>query len=372
MARESYQFPKGSKVVVALSGGVDSSVTAALMKEAGYDVVAITMKTYASTAESACFKHGCCTLADIEDARSVSDRLGIPHYVVNMKANFEEKIVRPFVSDYLSGKTPNPCVRCNTYIKFDALLEQAQALGAVGVVTGHYAQIYHDPQKGLWTLGQGLDIQKDQSYVLFDLTQHQLKHTMLPLGGFEKPKVRALAESFGLSVSQKKDSYEICFIPDNDYGAFVKKYAGRAHLKGPIRLKDGPVVGEHEGAFRYTIGQRKRLNVPGYPGKCVVGIEDNTVIIGEESDIHLNHMVLERVHWHDEPVWEEEVIVQIRAHHSGVAGFVKPLKDDRVHVHFVEPVRAVTPGQAAVWYDANGFVLGGGWIQRGCHELPSG
>lgn len=359
----------GATVVVAMSGGVDSSVVAALLKDQGYHVVGITLKTYVSDEVSQGRAKGCCTLADVMDARKVAQTLDIPYYVVNSVDAFEQKVIQPFISEYLQGRTPNPCVVCNTEIKFDFLLQKAKELGAIAVATGHYARLHQDSATGKMHLLKAVDADKDQSYVLFDLKQEQLRHTLLPLGGYTKPEVRQLAQKYGLCVAGKKDSQEICFVGAQSYREFVQKKVLPGEFKrGDICLEDGTVVGTHGGLHLFTVGQKKGLGLNSYPGYSVARLDPQThQVIVKPDHSNLDQVaVVSGVHWLDAPQ-EGTYDVKIRYRHAGGAARVIPLQDSVARIEFKSPQRAITPGQAAVWY-GGAEVIGGGWIQ----SLPYG
>jgi tRNA-uridine 2-sulfurtransferase len=360
----SYHIPKGSTVVVAMSGGVDSSVVAALLKKDGFNVIGITLKTHASPETDPRREKGCCTLADVQDARLVAQALDIPYYVMNTIGPFDKKVIQPFIQDYLQGRTPNPCVVCNTEIKFDVLLQKAKDLGAVAVATGHYAQLSYDASKDKMRLFRAIDEDKDQSYVLFDLKQSQLKQMMLPLGSYPKSEVRKMAESFGLPVAEKRDSQEICFVGSQSYRQFVEKRVSPDQLKsGDICLTDGTVVGKHTGIHQFTIGQKKGLGLQRYPNYSVKKIDSShhRVVIQPDEVNHQSVIKVSRTNWVQDQA-TRSFVVKIRYKHAGASAIVKAITKDEVELHFEEPQRAVTPGQAAVWYDGT-EVMGGGWIE---------
>jgi tRNA-specific 2-thiouridylase len=347
------------RVVIAMSGGVDSSAAAALLKEQGHEVIGVTLRvwSYESTAQCG----SCCSPDDIDDARAVAETLGIPFYVANVEELFKDRVVSPFVTSYLNGKTPIPCVACNQDVKFGFLLKRARALGAK-LATGHYARV--SEQNGQYQLERGLDSNKDQSYFLFTLGQDDLKDVMFPIGDLTKAEVRAIAERYNLVTTHKADSMEICFVPDGNYARFVEKVAG-AQPTGEVVNAEGEVLGEHEGIHKYTIGQRRGLNVvaQGQP-MYVQRIEADTrrVVVGPAVQAERSTFHLLRPHWVDgEAPMGRTLTVKIRHRHAGSAARVT--KDPRGFdvVELEAPARAVTPGQAAVFYDGE-RVLGGGWI----------
>ncbi len=347
------------RVVVAMSGGVDSSAAAALLKEQGHEVIGMTLRvwSYESTAQCG----SCCSPDDIDDARAVAETLGIPFYVANVEELFKDRVVSPFVNSYLNGKTPIPCVACNQDVKFGFLLKRARALGAK-LATGHYAQVFETD--GHYRLERGLDAAKDQSYFLFTLGQDELKDLVFPIGHMKKADVRAIAERHGLVTTHKAESMEICFVPDGNYARFVEKVAG-PQPKGEVVSAEGEVLGEHEGIHKYTIGQRRGLNVmaQGQP-LYVQRIEADThrVVVGPAEQAERSTFHLLRPHWVDGAApMNRDLTVKIRHRHAGSPARVT--KDPRGFdvVELTAPARAVTPGQAAVFYDGE-RVLGGGWI----------
>lgn len=354
----------GKRVLVGMSGGVDSSVTAYLLKRDGWDVLGVTMKVWPQDCISRA-EDKCCGPSAIADARGVAHALGIPHYVVDEADEFEKLVIDYFSSEYRAGRTPNPCVMCNEKLKFGNLWTKARALGADYIATGHYAIIEHHDAHAV--LRKGLDGRKDQSYFLFSLRQPQLQRALTPLGGITKPEIRAIARKIGLKVADKVDSQEICFVPGNDYKAFLRSHLGEAEFhRGGIYDTDGNFLGEHEGIEMFTIGQRKGL--PGgspYPLYVIdIDAEHSRVIVGPESELVRGEFEIDNTNWLVEPpTGPFEVNVKIRYAHPGADAVVEPSENGRYRVRLVEPQRAITPGQAAVLY-VDDRVVGGGWIVR--------
>jgi tRNA-uridine 2-sulfurtransferase len=346
------------RVVVAMSGGVDSSAAAVLMQEAGHEVLGITLRVWSYGDAARC--GSCCSPEDIDDARAVADTLGIPFYVADAEELFRERVVQPFVDGYLQGRTPIPCVACNEDVKFGFLLRRARALGAK-LATGHYARIGNEG--GRLSLLRAKDAAKDQSYFLFTLGQEALADVLFPVGGLSKAEVRAVAERRGLPVSHKPESMEICFVPDGDYAGFVEKVAG-PQPHGEVVNALGQTLGQHAGIHRFTVGQRKGLGVSASEALYVERIDASSreVVVGPASALCRERFTVLRPAWVDTcPSPEETVQVRIRHRHPGAPARVSPLDAGRLSVELLEPLRAVTPGQAAVFYrDAQ--VLGGGWI----------
>ena len=344
-------------IAVAMSGGVDSSAAAALLKERGEEIVGLSMQLWRDNGR-------CCSLDDLWDARRVAMQLGIPYYVLNLEKDFETTVVAPFVATYLRGETPSPCILCNNYVKFHHLVERAAGIGADRVATGHYARVRYDATLGRWLLLRGRDRKKDQSYFLFGLTQEQLSKTLFPLGDLTKPEVRDIARRAGLPTSEKAESQEICFVEGRSYAVFVEQYAGlAANTEGEIVNEDGKVVGRHAGIHKYTVGQRKGLVATGTPQYVVrVEPETNRVFIG--NDPRSSRFTIRDANWIafeklTEPVRCE---VQIRNRFEPKPATVS-LVDGQVTVEFDEPQRAITPGQGAVFY-WDDVVVGGGWIKN--------
>ena len=355
------------KVVVGMSGGVDSSVAAYLLKEQGYDVIGVTMEIWKKDATEVVENEGgCCGITAVDDARRVAQKLGIPHYVMNFRDIFQEKVIDYFVKEYQLGHTPNPCIACNRYVKWEALLQRSLEIGADYIATGHYARIAQ-LENGRYAIQNSVTARKDQTYALYNLTQYQLSHTLMPVGAYNKDEIRQIAEKIGLQVAHKKDSQEICFVPDKDYAGFIERSTNRKIPKGNYVLADGTVIGEHKGITHYTIGQRKGLNLAmGHP-VFVTGIcpKTNEVVIGESEDLFKKELVCQNINFmamEDLPKGEERrVLAKIRYNHQGSMCTIRRTGEDEITAIFDEPQRAITPGQAVVFYE-NGYVAGGGTI----------
>ena len=360
------QNTKRPGALIAMSGGVDSSVAAWLMQQAGYDCTGITMRLTRNETLGQSGFHTCCSEKDIEDAAEVAFAMDIPYEVLDFTADFREKIIEKFIRVYEMGGTPNPCIDCNRYMKFDHLLRWAESHGMEYVVTGHYARVEQDEATGRWLLKKGLDEGKDQSYVLYNLTQEQLAHVRLPLGSLHKAEVREIAEKQHFINARKHDSQDICFVPDGDYAAYIEEEAGVKVPEGNFVLTDGTVLGRHKGITHYTVGQRKGLGLAlGYPAFVLeIRPETNEVVIGTKEESmttqlrarNLNFMAVEDL---TEPL---HVFTKIRYNHKGAWCTIEKTGEDEVLCTFDEPQRAVTPGQAVVFYDGE-YVLGGGTIQ---------
>ena len=361
------QTVKRDGALIAMSGGVDSSVAAYLMLQQGYECQGTTMRLYRNADIGLNQFHTCCSQQDIDDASEVAFQLDIPYEVLDFTPDFKEQIIGKFVRVYESGGTPNPCLDCNRYMKFDKLLRAAQEKGLHYVVTGHYAQIAYDGATGRWLLKKAADSSKDQSYVLYMLTQEQLAHIQFPLGGRTKAEVRALAERLHFVNARKHDSQDICFVPDGDYTAFLERYTGKQYPAGDFLTEDGVVVGRHRGAVRYTIGQRKGLQLamgtPVYV--CGKDMAANTVSVGPESSLYADTLIAEDMNWISVPRLEKPMRVKARTRYRQTEQWATayPQDGDAVRLVFDEPQRAMTVGQAVVLYDGD-TVVGGGTIMR--------
>jgi tRNA-uridine 2-sulfurtransferase len=354
---------KGMRYVVAMSGGVDSSVAAALLAEQGHDVIGVSMQLYDQSEGQANFGT-CCTIDDLYDARRVAAAIGIPHYIVNFENRFDEQVVSNFIHEYAAGRTPIPCAHCNSDLKFATLLDRARGFGADALATGHYARITQAAD-GSFELRRGLDPAKDQTYFLFSLTQQQLARASFPVGHLDKPTVRAHAERLRLRVAAKPDSQEICFVPDGDYAKFIEKAAPELKRAGSLVNQDGVVLGTHEGVHRFTIGQRKGLGLSSKDPLYVLEIRPGAseVVVGPRDALGRNGLTASIVNWVSgkPPLAWLSITAQIRHKHGAAPARVRALDHDRAEVAFDEPQTAVTPGQAVVFYD-NERCLGGGWI----------
>ncbi len=369
--------PANETIAVAMSGGVDSSAVAALLQSQGYSLVGLTLQLWNQRRLAGhegmpeAVQGRCCSIDDVYDARRVAERLGIPYYLVNQQERFEADVVKPFVSEYLAGRTPIPCTLCNNHLKFDQLLLTAQQIGATRIATGHYARNHFDPERGRWILSRPADRSKDQTYFLFGLTQEQLAHTLFPLGEMQKPAVRAMAADAGLAVAAKPDSQEICFIPGGDYQAFLRAYLEEQEqampdTAGELVMSTGEVVGRHTGIHNFTVGQRKGLGLTRANPLYVLQIhpESHQVTVGADTELLSREARVDRLNWISiaELTGPIRVMAKVRHRHEPQPATLSPGDEPGTVVAlFDEPQRAITPGQSAVFYQGD-EVVGGGWI----------
>ncbi len=354
------------KVVVGMSGGVDSSVAAYLLKKAGYDVIGVTMQIWQDEDHFVQEENGgCCGLSAVDDARRAANQIGIPYYVMNFKSEFKERVMDYFLEEYLSGRTPNPCIACNRYVKWESLLKRSLEIGADYIATGHYARIVKLPN-GRFSLKTSAAQTKDQTYALYNLTQEQLSHTLMPVGEYTKEEIRQMAEKIGLQVANKPDSQEICFIPDHDYGKFITENSEKEIKPGNFVDEAGNVLGTHKGIPYYTIGQRKGLNLS--LGKPVfvkeIRPKTNEVVICDNESLFSNRVVANKLNFMaiESLEGDMQVIAKIRYNHKGAKATIRMISEDTLECIFDESQRAATPGQALVLYTEDGYVAGGGTI----------
>jgi tRNA-specific 2-thiouridylase len=353
------------KVVVGMSGGVDSSVAAYLLKEKGYDVIGVTMQIWQDEDTIAKEeKGGCCGLSAVDDARRVAETIGIPYYVMNFKKEFKENVMDYFVAEYQKGRTPNPCIACNRYVKWESLLKRSLDIGADFIATGHYARV-EQLDNGRYTLKKSATAAKDQTYALYNLTQYQLSHTIMPVGEYTKDQIREIALGINVRIANKPDSQEICFIPDNDYAKFISENTDTKIVEGNFVNTAGEVIGRHKGITHYTIGQRKGLNLSlGYPVFVVeIRPETNEVVVGTSNEVFSDRLYANQLNFMtiEDLVGEMKVTAKIRYSHQGAECIIRKVEDDKLECIFTEPQRAITPGQAVVFYDGD-YVVGGGTI----------
>jgi tRNA-specific 2-thiouridylase len=367
------------RIAVAMSGGVDSSAAAAILQRQGHELVGFSMQLWNQRRGISVDENGeplpsrCCSLDDVYDARRVAEELGFPFYVLNLEREFEQDVVKPFVTSYLNGETPIPCVSCNSRLKFASLDRLAVSLGCEKVATGHYARVEYDAAANRHRLFRGRNRQKDQSYFLWELTQDQLSRAMFPLGDMSKPEVRELAREHGLAVAEKAESQEICFVPDGNYAGFIERYleaeheGGRLPGEGEIADSRGDIIGHHGGLHRYTIGQRRGIGIANERPLYVISIDasSNRVVVGQQEELLSREFTAAAVNWiaFDEAVAPVRADVCIRYRHTEAPARIVPLENDRINVVFDRPQRAITPGQATVFYRGD-EVLGGGWITK--------
>lgn len=353
------------KVVVGMSGGVDSSVAACLLKEQGYDVIGVTMQIWQDEENAVMEENGgCCGLSAVDDARRIAAQLDIPYYVMNFKNEFKTNVIDYFVSEYQKGRTPNPCIACNRYVKWESLLKRCLDIGADYIATGHYARI-EQLANGRYVIKNSVTAEKDQTYALYNLTQEQLSHTLMPIGDYTKEEIRSIARQRGLIVANKPDSQDICFVPDNDYASYIEEATKTKAQPGNFVTTAGKILGQHKGVIHYTVGQRKGLNLSvGYPVFVVeLRPETNEVVIGNAEDVFSDRLYADRLNFMAVADIEDEVrvLAKVRYSHKGAMCTIRKVDKDRLECVFDEKVRAVTPGQAVVFYQ-DGHVFGGGTI----------
>ena len=352
------------KALIAMSGGVDSSVAACLMKEKGYDCIGVTMKLFGNSDINISREHSCCSLDDVEDARSVAYKLGMPYYVFNFCEGFKEKVIDNFVCCYEKGITPNPCIECNRHMKFSRLFDKARELSCDYIVTGHYAVIEYNEETGRYNLKKAKDDTKDQTYVLYSMTQEQLAHTLFPLGGLKKSEAREIAGEHGFINASKAESQDICFVPDGDYASFIESFTGKKYPEGDFVDNDGNVIGRHKGIIRYTIGQRKGLGIAAEKPYFVtdINVADNTVTLSHNEGLFAKGVIADNINLIsvDHVEGSMRITAKIRYRHKEQAGTLTQ-EGEKLKVIFDEPVRAATKGQALVIYDGDN-VVGGGTI----------
>lgn len=357
------------KVVIGMSGGVDSSVAAYLLKEQGYEVIGMTMQIWQDESRDEVEDHGgCCGLSAVDDARRVCQKIGIPHYVVNFKNDFKNKVIDYFVEEYTKGRTPNPCIACNRYVKWESMLHKALQIGADYIATGHYAKVVYLSDVGRYALKISSAVGKDQTYALYNLTQEQLKHTLMPLGDYDKDTIRKIAKDIGLGVATKPDSQEICFIPDNNYGSYIEQNYDFSIPKGNFVDTKGNVLGKHKGIIHYTVGQRKGLGISFGKPMYVVEIrpQTNEVVLGENDEIFQKVLYANKLNFMPFETLEGPMRVhaKIRYSHKLSPCVITMQDENTLKCEFDEPQRAITPGQAVVFYDGD-IVVGGGTILFG-------
>ncbi len=351
------------KVVVGMSGGVDSSVAAYLLKEQGYDVIGVTMQIWQEEdAFTQAEEGGCCGLSAVDDARRVADVLGIPYYVMNFRTDFKKSVIDYFISEYERGYTPNPCIACNRYVKWESLLHRSMQIGADYIATGHYAQIKRLPS-GRYSICNSVTAAKDQTYALYNLTQEQLARTLMPVGAYEKSQIREIAQKAGLPIASKQDSQDICFVPDHDYAGFIERETGRKSIPGNFVDEDGKILGTHKGIVHYTIGQRKGLGITADTPLFVkeLRIDTNEVVLCKSESLFSDTCIVSNVNYMAIPQLEGEIKAKgkIRYSHQGAPCTIRMRADGKLICQFEEPQRAMTPGQAAVFYEDDHILCGG-------------